>query len=336
MAATATTAAAGDKRQCKELPDSARERCETRVEAKCSSLEKYWDRRRCEDEIARKSDPCATPAWERACKQAKKQIHVCKRPGAQKTLAIWAERASSLPAARRDVEQFASKWEQCLGRRPEGCNVHEDDVRKCEQAPKDYARWWKKLVAAQKQRSEIVLRRAEQFRKKGDVTELGHRIRELEDELKDIAAYVSAAGKLAFLGATGDELDDVEREVKAERGRLNQTIAKRLSSARCPRSKFRKRGLERRLKAVAQKSGYKPARLSLEGPPRSSRTGPRERTLVQDVDAHVCQKPEKKSAERCRIIGITFRREKPDGGRWSQWHPMMGQVEWMLCKNLRK
>jgi hypothetical protein len=135
--------------------------------------------------------------------------------------------------------------------------------------------------------------------------------------------------------------------MKTEEAHWAKAREKALAKVKCPKATNKNKKLTKKLRKVltahAETTKKKGSTLKetmhkfgLAGKATQKREAFK-RVLHEDLPAFSCVEQVRGKDQTCRIFEITFRRSKPDGGRWGDWgfYSVGGGGE-MLCSNLRK
>jgi hypothetical protein len=334
-------ARADDLRQCSTVPETGRADCEQQVKAKCASIAKYWDRRHCEDEIARAANPCLTPAWLAACDEFKKgywefcglnaQVPTYSHP---EQLTAWTERAKGFPGFVVKAKAFITSWSACFGLAPGAtCSVTTVHVGECRSAPATYQKGWVGVLDDYVQHaSQAALADAQRGLDSSRYEETLLSLRAVAGAIQDGETLLEM-NKVSLLTTATAPVQAMLDKLKETKDTLQTHATKNLSEARCPKASVKNAALEGALRPVIAREGWKIGLLNLQSAPVSSRVGPAERTLRESVTAFASYQT---SDNKCYVVFAEFRRDKPDGADWSLWGMFPGATHELLCANLTK
>jgi len=163
---------------------------------------------------------------------------------------------------------------------------------------------------------------------------------------KGILAKMAEVASLPVLGADTKEIEKLQAWIDEEEAGWQHTRAKALAKVKCPKPTYRNKHLTKLLRNVmdAHSAAIKKpestlvetvGQFGLAGKPRQEREAFKHE-VHEDIPAFACVLQERDEQRTCRIFDLTFRRIKPDGGKWGDWavYSTGGGGE-MSCKNLK-
>lgn len=325
---------------CDSLPDEAQGACKGKV-AKACTMTDYWPKRKCEDEIVRASNPCEAEAYRTSCEAAvKANQEVCtkaevdwNRPA---DVSAWMQRRARVAQVLRDWKEFAGKHKGCFDRGP--CRASARMLAECAAAGDAYQKSFNEQVTfyvetrVPQKREQIA-----EFVKQKRFANASGWTKNLIEAMETTYLVIDPQRKeiLALRDALKKEAADYEQKARAE-----------LASVKCPAEIAKNDALKKTLQGVMstwfasddEQSGIKETVevFRMGGKPAQTRNAIG-RVTFDDAPVIACVRQVRDGAATCRIFKATVRREKPDGGSWSDWkYQSIGGGDELLCENLKR
>jgi hypothetical protein len=322
--------------QCSEVAKGDALACKARVKSTCTQ-EKYWDRRKCEDEIASKVDQCHNGAYEAACKAASTIAEDCstsKFSVSGKTLeqmfaAEFIERYNRVNESAAAYAKFHKEWSACYPVTVRGCGASAETAKECQSAAADYHKLFAKEVDDLLSNGYLDKARAAQ----GSADELGNadyfagEVRRQAKVLLGVNAKLRA--ELRYKEAELNKLiagaDKIDADEAARR-------AKEVENRRCPRGTPANGAFRKLVETEVRKvKGQTLTAVPVTGAAaRSVDNG----TLVtrESIPAYVCVVDTSDGKRTCSAQSISFYREKAPASPWTSWAIAWGSLAEVSCK----
>jgi len=345
-----TDASAGAGLQCKEMRKGDIDACKATVKKKCTQ-EKYWDRRRCENDVVVSSDACYTPAFEKSCKVASETYNnLCSKSGATSGRRAPAKEVnfgkpkevshfvSAVVSAKEKVaeyREFHEEWKQCYGTPKASCRRTASHFEICENTPaalratlenavdelvkRDWVKTAEKLLKelrGAKYVDEIKHGNVFHFagkdkRKAKDLLSLQKKLPKSHQYRNRDLKKIVARANAAIKGGK-----KIQRSIIANRG--------------CPKGKKLKRRYKKLVMAHTDKKSAKIVRRT--GSKRRYRAGLITKEAIPIV---ICSAYIEDGEKVCSKTPMSVYREKAPGGSWTSWAASVGNGREINCKKMK-
>ncbi len=326
---------AADK--CDEIALGDKAACKAAFDKECGSMTRDADRIGCERRLVDRFDSCVNGDLDKACEAASKAYwETCRKLGTMDD--GWKERVLNYPEAREGMEQFAKTWGACL-QQSSSCQVSDSWISYCGDP------------ALQKAKSKYV-------------EELDFALRTLEDKKQHIANAKASKNFELAMGLVDGALDkllvfsDLARSVPwADHRRADlmaaiadleashqdavaqneALIASRVCPAGANHDAARAKAISPAVEAFFHDAGDTKVKVEvfrLNGPKTTARDWLR-RSNIEHQPAVVCLEKVTPQRKYCQVARVTLRRTKVDGAAWNPWRVGVGEVDELLCKNVK-
>jgi hypothetical protein len=291
---------------------------------------------------------CNTDEFVAACEKAKEMVKgVCQARGtvgaerSPEALAKWRDLFARAPEVKAYWAGFAAKYPKCQLSRFR-CNYSDFDRDNCLKVEDTFREMWSQY---QKVLADEVARARE------DVARLAKNpfdwgAAAVFDELGGRLLEAQKFAGVAFLGVNASELGAWSRWLADQKGTWQANREGALATIKCPAATNNDKALTARLRKVLDqhdKATRKPDSKMTEAVGSFGLTGSAVQSSEiippvthEDQGGFACVRQEQAGKNTCRILKVTFRRDKPAGGKWGAWgFYSVGGGDEMSCKNLK-
>lgn len=332
---------------CEKVVKGDRAACKKEATEKCAAAKTYSEGEKCVAEVVGRHDACRGEGFARACDALRKVADGCRKTEAPTEAGEYAElykaNVAAFPNTQAAVAEFKKEWGACEGVSG-GCRppvaLHD-----CGRAEAKYKQSWQARVTKVKSSAtaahqNIVQPRIEQ-------EEFESALAENKRILRDLEFTKALDADLGWLSVKDPELDPLIAEATKVRADIEAKAKAKLAKQRCPKARLTdakllaavKPAVEAHYQGSDERSGNTKTALKvlrLDGKKTQERNQA-EGVLYEYAPVTACVERVGPEATYCQVFSLSVRREKPDGGKWSDWNDVLvGDAAEMLCENLLK
>lgn len=343
-------------RNCQYEHGSGKQRCvERAIKGALADQERDRSKQAEADAEAAQWAMCGTEEYDRLCREIWKfESDVCDRAravpdvdptGRDSMVQHWIDVYQSYDRMMPKFADYMKKYGKCAQAPSEyrpACRREQYDYDRCAKAKQQFQDNWKAAVDDFESTSLPLIDNEIaklQSVKKAPTGTQNHWVGKW---LAMVSGFQRVAAAAPWLGDYGARLSRLEAEVKTRADAYNAAMDELLAQVKCP---VKKKGSGKFYDILIEhgKATKEPGSTLVETVTRFEAKGKKrvtrealERLTHEDQPGALCVEQSRGDVVACRIFQVTFRRTKPDGGRWGEWaFYSIGGGDLMSCKNLR-